>query len=89
MSKGKKLTLNQWGKIISLTLMAYDRNEQRDYGYYVDGGKLYITYPAEYCAIPREVTERDYWDLNDETGGDNGHPTFHEMAMGIVKVFSL
>ena len=63
MNEKKMRAQTRMGKLISQALGATDHNNAIDYGYYVENGDLYITYPAIYCALPRLVTMRDYNDV--------------------------
>lgn len=84
MNEKKMRALIRMGKLISQALAATDHNNAIDYGYYVENGDLYITYPAIYCALPRLVTTRDYNDVIEERPASDV-----ELLSAIRKVFEI
>lgn len=85
----KKRAQARMGKLISHALAATDHNNAIDYGYYIENGDLYITYPASYCALPRLVTTHDYNDVIKETFVGDRPATNATLLSAIRKVFGI
>ena len=85
----KQTAQARMGKLISQALAATDNNNAIDYGYYVENGDLYITYPAVYCALPRLVITHDYNDVIKETFVGDRPATNATLLSAIRKVFGI
>ena len=89
MDEKKMRALTRMGELISRALAATDHNNAIDYGYYIENGDLYITYPAVYCALPRLVTMHDYNDVIVETFTGDRHASNATLLSAIRKVFGI
>lgn len=76
------------GKIIATTLDNHDGTTDDDcHGYYIDSqNRLFITYPSNYYAIDRQVTQDDVIRALD---GLNGDSSVEEISQAIVDYFAI